>query len=360
MTIGNSSDVGAVAGATRIRASWIDHVHTLVERLPGPVWVPYLVTWIVLAAAETLLKWIVGAYPVGTIFPFHLVAVGTAVYGLGFLHLLDVRADRALHALRPSLDLSEAEVADVRRRLTTMPRLGAVLAMAVGAAYGAVQLAPLVSPSLEGFRYAPTGPLLVIEYVVMVFVLWGIVATFLYHGVRQLRIIDWLYQEHTRVDLFDARPLTSFSAYSALMAMGIVLMGYLWVAAYPREAGPVAYALQVAIVVLLFVISALAFFRPIWSGHKHLARLKQERVRACHHALDNAGRDLRSAVAAGDYRSGDALHHVVVALTTDLGRLEKVSTWPWKAETVSPVLTAVLLPLIVWAVQQYVLRALIH
>lgn len=358
MAIGQGMGAGASIGVGWRRASWIDRVHTLVDRLPGPVWLPYLVVWLLLASVETVVKWSVGAYPMGTFFPFHLVAMGTAVYGLGFLHLLDARAGRALDTLRPSLDLSDADVAEVRRRLTTMPELGVVLAMLVGAAYGAAQLAPLVSPSLAGFRYGPSGPLLVGELFVMVFVLWGVVATFLYHAVRQVRIIDCLYQQHTQVDLFDARPLTSFSSYSALMAIGIVLMGYLWVAVYPRDAGAVAYSLQVMIVVLLFIISALAFFRPIWSGHKHLARLKRERLQACHGALDCVGRDLRTAIAARDYRTGDAFHHTVAAMTSDLARVEKVSTWPWKAESVSPVLTAVLLPLIVWVVQQYVGRVL--
>lgn len=358
MAIGESVGAGASTVPGGWRPSWIDRIHALVERCPGPIWVPYTVAWGLLAAVETVVKWVTGAYPVGTFFPFHLVAVGTAVYGLGFLHLLDVWADRALDTLRPSLDLSDAEVAEVRRRLTTMPQLGAVLAMLAGAAYGAFQLAPLIVPNLEGFRYGPSGALFLGELLVMVFLLWGIVATFLYHAVRQVRIIDCLYQRHTQVDLFDVRPLTSFSTYSAFMAMGIILMGYLWVAVYPREAGGVAYALQVMIVVLLFIISALAFCRPIWSGHKHLAKLKRERLLACHRALDSVARDLRSTIAAGDFDAGVSIHHTVAAVTADLGRLEKASTWPWKAESMSPVLTAVLLPLMVWAIQQYVSRVL--
>lgn len=359
MAMREASGTSPAGRSRRWRPSWIDRLHAQVDRFPGPMWVPYVVAWLVLAALETSVKWVTGAYPVGALFPFHLVAVGTAVYGLGFLHLLDAQADRALDALRPSLDLSDAEVEDVRWRLTTMPELGALLALLAGAGYGVLQHAPLIAPSLAGFRYAPSGALLYLELLVMVLALWGIVATFLYHAVRQLRIIDDLFQWHTRVDLFDARPLTTFSTYSVVMAMGIVLMGYLWVAVYPREAGSVAYTLQVTIVIVLFVVSALAFFRPIWSGHRHLARLKHERLRACHAALDAAGRDLRNAVSSGDYGAGDSVHHAVVAITADLGRLERVSTWPWKAEAISPVLTAVLLPLVVWAVQQYVMRVLL-
>jgi hypothetical protein len=359
MTTGDRMAASVAAGRRLWRASWIDRLHARVERWPGPIWLPYLVAWVVLAAAETLGKWATGAYPVGTFFPFHLVAMGTAVYGLGFLHVLDAAAERALETLRPSLDLSDAEVEDVRHRLTTMPELGVVLAMSTGAAYGALQMSPLVAPSLSGFRFAGSGPLLYLELFVMGFVLWGVVATFLYHAVRQLHIIDSLYCRHAVVDLFDARPLTTFSTYSAIMSIGIVLKGYLWVAAYPREAGPTAYGLQVMIVVLLFAVSGFTFFRPIWSGHGHLADLKRQRLQACHGALDDAGRDLRAAVAADDYPSVGAIQQAVAGVTAELARVEKASTWPWQGDALSRVLTAVLLPLVVWAVQQLVSAALL-
>lgn len=359
MTTGDRAVASVAVGSDRWRASWIDRLHAGVERLPGPIWLPYLAAWIVLAASETFAKWATGAYPVGTVFPFHLVAMGTAVYGLGFVHVLDVAAGRALDTLRPSLDLSDAEVSDVRHRLTTMPERGVALAMSAGAAYGALQLSPLVAPGLAGFRLAGSGPLLYLELFAMGFVLWGVVATFLYHAVRQLHIIDALYCRHAVVDLFDARPLTSFSAYSAIMSIGIVLKGYLWVAAYPREAGPTAYGLQVMIVMLLFIVSGYTFFRPIWSGHRHLADVKRDRLAACHDALDAAGRELRAAVSAVDYPTIAPIQQAVAGVTAELTRVEKASTWPWQGDAVSRVLTAVLLPLVVWAVQQVVSAALL-
>lgn len=346
---------GTLAAApTRRRPCWIDRLHVQVDRIPGPTWLPYAVAWIVLALVETVLKWSTGAYPIGTFHPFHLVAMGTAVYGLGFMHVLDRSAGQALDALRPCLDLSGEEVADTRHRLTTMPEVGAFLAMLVGAGYGLLQLSPLVAPDQAAFRYASSGPFLGFEMFFMVFFLWGVVATFLYHAVRQLHIIDLLYRRHADVDLFEPRPLTTFSTYSAIMSIGIVLKEYLWIAAYPASAGATAVLLQVLLVVFLFVVSGITFFRPIWSGHRRLLEVKRERLQACHGAPDRAAEDLRAAVGDGDYYEIAGVTAAIADVTAELQRLEQASTWPWQAQSLSRFLTAVLLPLFVWGVQQTV------
>ncbi len=60
-------------GAAPYPAGWVDRITTRVVDLPVPGPVVYLLAWLVVIAIETLIKWWDGAYPVGTLYPFHAV-----------------------------------------------------------------------------------------------------------------------------------------------------------------------------------------------------------------------------------------------------------------------------------------------
>ncbi|MCC7449035.1 MAG: hypothetical protein IT324_16575 [Anaerolineae bacterium] len=101
--------------------SWIDRFTDWVDHLPLPNWAFYLVLWLLLFVAETLIHWQDGSYPLGVIYPFHLVLTGTIPYTLALIHYLDNRAEHALLKFRPALNVTDAEYAELRYQFTTLP-----------------------------------------------------------------------------------------------------------------------------------------------------------------------------------------------------------------------------------------------
>lgn len=339
--------------------SWVDVLQDAVERLPWPPWLTYLGAGLALAGTETAIKWSTGTYPVGTVFPYHLAAAGTGVYGLALIHYLDANVGWALDAFRPTLNLSDVEVASARRRLATMPAGPAWIVTVVGIALGVLQRWALVAPNTERFRYAESGPVHVFEVVAISLAGWVVIALFVYHTVRQLGIIDALYRTATSFDLFHVRPLYAFSAMSARTALGLFAILFVWVVVYPRGVDASVTRLLAGTELMLAGLIFATFLAPLWGAHQRLAAERARRLEEVRARLRVVLDALAESVARRDYAAVDGISKAMAGVTTELAMVERASTWPWPAATLRGFLTAVLLPLLVWSLQQVLARSLL-
>lgn len=332
--------------------SWVDRFQDLVCSLPWAPWLTYAGAYLALVGTVTVLKWVDGAYPMGTVFPFHLVLFGTGVAGLGLMHHLDTAAGRALDALRPALALDDGEVAALRRGLTTMPAAGAAGAAALGVAFAVFQRTVVMAPHLGPLKYANEGALVYLETVLTLGFDWAVIGTFVYHGVRQLRLVDRVYRRHAVIDLFATGPIYAFSRFSAQNAVGVTAIGFAWIATYPQDVGASAGRFMVAVVAAVVAFAVLTFLWPLWGAHLRLTKERERRVLATHAKIGSVTRRLHGDVDSGEYGSMDGLAKAITGLSAELALLEKTSTWPWQSSTLRGFLTAVLLPLLVWSGQQ--------
>lgn len=346
--------VSAWIGGT-YASSWVDVLQAAVVRLPWTPWVTYLTVFLVLAGIETVLKWSTGVYPAGTFFPWHVVGSGTGVYALALMHYLDDVADEALDAFRPVMTATEAEVEAVRASLTTMPAAPVVLATLVGALVGVAQRALVSSHNLEGIGYATGGPVFVYEYTLMLWVFVGL-AVLVYHTFRQLRLVDVLYRECAMVRLFDPAPLYAFSRVAARTALGVVFIAYLWFVTYPRSTAGSSTLVFVIVMVVLAVLAIVTYVWPLWGAHQRLEAEKLRRKTDTHARIDFVLEQQRARIAAEDHTALQGGNHAMASLSAELGLLDKASTWPWQAGALRSFLTAVMLPLMVWLVQQVLSR----
>lgn len=332
--------------------SWVDRLQVQVERLPWSPWLTYAAAYLLVVGAMTVLKWIDGAYPAGTIFAFHLVLFGTGVAGLALMHHLDRVAGGALETIRPALDLDDAQVSAMRRRLTVMPASGAAVAATLGVGFAVFQRVAIMAPHLAPFRYATHGGLVYLETVLTLGLDWAVIGTFVYHGVRQLHLIDRLHRRHAVIDLFAAGPLYAFSHFAARNAVGVAGIGFAWIATYPRDVGASATQLMIGTVVVVMLLAAVTFLWPLWGAHVRLVREREERVLATHAKIRTVAKRLHGDVDGGDFASMDGLSKAMAGLAAELALLEKASTWPWQSSTLRGLMTAILVPLAVWTGQQ--------
>jgi hypothetical protein len=334
------------------RSSWVDRLQAVLDRLPWSPWITYAGTWIVLAAIETLGKWSDGSYAVGTVFPFHLVAFGTGAYGLALLHFLDRSAASALASSRPLLSLDSAAFEGLRWRLTTMPAAPVALATLVGMAFGALQRQALVAPHAATYRYAVAGPLAAYEFVVVPLMTWGVIAVFSYGTLRQARLIDTIYRDYLTIDLFRVRPLYAFAAHAARMSLGLLAIGYLWVATYPRDLGQEVMGLLSGTLLLLTALALALFLASLWGAHQRLEAEKQRRTAEALKRLGAVLEHQRTLLDDGAFAAVDATAKAIAGLNAELAYLEKASTWPWPVTMLRTFVTAMLVPLLVFVAQR--------
>lgn len=136
---------------------------------------------------------------------------------------------------------------------------------------------------------------------------------------------------------------------AASAALAVLGMQYVFVGANPEVLGSQAVVAQL---VAWQALAVVLFVAPLWNAHRRLARAKatlgrevgvrfERTVRALHEALDEG----RSADAA-------TLKDALAGLETARQAVARASTWPWEAEAPRLLVSALLLPLLAWAVQQ--------
>jgi hypothetical protein len=128
-------------------ASFVDRLIRWIARLPWGGWWVYLVVLIASGAWATVVRWMTGVAPVGSVDPSVLTFLVFPPYSIALIHYLDIRAERALAAFAPALGGSERENAYWRQELTSLqPRAAA--AVALGGALFAVFLLAGTPPSI--------------------------------------------------------------------------------------------------------------------------------------------------------------------------------------------------------------------
>jgi hypothetical protein len=247
--------------------SWIDRFTAWVARLPGPSWLYYLGIGLVLLLVMAIVLWIERAYPVGTLFPVHLVIPGMIALLLALLYVLGNRADAALTALRPALQASEEEYSKLRYQLTTLPAHPTLLASLATVTVTIIILLDAIGghpSSFEPLAKSPISESLI--YFVYMIGYW-IFGALMYYTVRQLRLIDRIYTRHTRINLFRMRPLYAFSKLTALTAVSLAIPTYVWTALNPSSD-----VIAIGILLLITALVVAAFVWPLLGVHRLLVR----------------------------------------------------------------------------------------
>ena len=239
--------------------------------MPGPSWSYFLGLWLVLLLVQTFVSWAEGAFPVGTLNPVQVFMSGVIAFFLALFYYLDERAGAALAKLRPALTASEGKYQDLHFRLTTLPGWPVILASLV--MLGTALLAELINEP-----YFPEALLLfqisATLFRILYLIAWCLFGAFMYHTIRQLRLINHIYTRYTRVNLFRMKPLYAFSNLSAITAgsLALIIYGFLIVNPNMDTSDPAILSW-----VFVFLITALVTF--VWPqlGMHRLQDAEQER-----------------------------------------------------------------------------------
>jgi hypothetical protein len=341
-----------------------------VRRLPLPAWLVYLVLGVALsllylAPLLTFVQWETG---LAAVVFFGFLNGVTPLYLLALIHYLDDSAAAALARFRPVLTVDETGYDQLGYQLTTLPARPTWIAAGLSVVYtfSALALNTQTAQRAEsgGTASTVTGQQAESGGIAAVFVvlnLWSnlliyvLVFVAIYHTLHQLRLVNTIYTQHTRINLFQQGPLYAFSSLTARTAIGVGLPTYVWFQAN-SEYGMGTSASDIIQTVFLGGLIVVTFLWPLLGAHRLLAREKQR-------LQDEVGRRIEATLAilhqradSSDLQDFAAQGGVLDRLLTEQGVIDKLRTWPWRTETVGGLGVAFFVPIVIWVVQRILER----
>lgn len=335
------------------RPSWIDLCNDWVEKLPIPAWFFYADLGLVLVLCQMLFLWLEGGLQAEELLPIIIYNGLLTPFALALIHILDRQAVTALNAMRPTLEMTEAEFDEFQYKLSNMPLLAPLIAgltlLTVVVFMEWVSTVPARYAALEQL------PVFAIVYHIVDKSSAFLLGVIIYHTVRQLGMVNAIHSNYVRVNLFSLGPLQAFSKLTASTAVGLVIGVYGWMLINPDLfADPVALAFVGA-----FTLMAVAVFVwPLLGTHR---RMETEKARMLHELdlyFEAAFAKLNQRLRDDDDSAIERLNGTISSLEIQHRRISAIPTWPWSPETARLALSAIALPLILTILQLLAQQAL--
>jgi hypothetical protein len=324
----------------------MDRLMIGVERLPGPYGWFYVGLALLGCGLHTGVKWWEGSYSVGQLNPFHLVFSATLAYVLWLVHYLTREALGALDVLRPSTKLSDSEYSNIRYQMQNASGLRTLLGSLLGAGFGILYSLLLASRPDSGL-FGSRASLMVDSTIAIVtfFVLGGTV----YRALHLLRLVIYLYGYWVQTDLLKPQPLYALSSVGARAAVAMLLYVNAFVLAVP---GGLANPGVLGVYSLIVVLALMVAITPLWGAHRKLILEKRQMQEGVNERLKIAMAELYRRVDNQAMTDMDNLNKTFLSIEVSKNNIERASTWPWHPDTPRLLLTATLLPLMVWLAQR--------
>jgi hypothetical protein len=338
---------GRAAAYPPYPASEVDRFLAWVDRLHLPSSLFYLLFLAALIILFNGLAWIDGSRP----FPaFDLYRSSVAVYpvaSLALIQYLNRVANRALAAFRPALGVEDPEYRRLAYMLVTLPQRGTRITLALSLIFTASYIT--FTPYLATlFGQSPW--IAAVESVVYVFC-FGMIAVFIYHTIRQLRMVSLIHASATNVNLFRRTPLYAFSNLTAQTGISLLLMNYFGILTDPATFENVAL---IALTIGASFVAILCFVLPLRGMHDRIAAEKNRLHAECSTRLERAIGDLYARADSEDLAEVEGLNQLMGSLVKTCEIIDKIPAWPWERETVVTFVSVFLLPFIVRLIAEIV------
>ena len=325
--------------------SWVDRMMLGIDAAPVPNPAIYGGAYLLSVLAFHLAGWADDAAPWGE--PqaeWFYVAVFVIVLPV-IMHSLDKVAARASRDLAPVLPVGQAD--SIEYRLTTMPSrtvwaitvpTAILLAIAFGTDTG------FVYPGMSG----------VSRFVFVAAVVWGY--TFapiaIFYVGRQLATIRRSFAAVENIGLFRQQPLYAFSRLPFWTGISFLLLANLSFADFvvrDLERSELVFTLVATAPLVVFAV--VAFVIPLQGIHARLESEKERLLEENGSHIEAAHRRMYEAVETFDDAAVSSADKAISSLYRIREEIAKVHTWPWAPGTVRSFLTAIFIPMIVWALQ---------
>jgi len=338
-------------------SSWIDRFFDWVERLPLPPYLFYLFGYLIFVSTHHILLWTSGALTMGEFSQGILFTIYFWLFlqAVAF-HYFQNQAEDALMRFRPVLDVSNKEFEKIRFSFVHFSARAALIGSVVAVILSLFYLFSPVQIVSPLFTATPLTTALTVTLLLGAPFAFG----FFYFVFRSLVWITRLYGRVKRINLFNLEPLYVLSRFTS--KVGILFIIYLVLNRLTSNAWGSQQAGE-AITIFYFafngLIAILAFVLPLWGMHVRLVAEKERASNENNRRLENAFWDLQRRMDKGKLADIAQFRNGIAALMDFRTEIKKIPTWPWDSATLRTFLTALLVPMSVWIVQQVLLRTVV-
>lgn len=174
---------------------------------------------------------------------------------------------------------------------------------------------------------------------------------FIYHTVRQIRAISFVFSDCIEVNIFQQAGLYSFTKLGASTGIGLVLSTPIWLLLGPD--------LLSLIINIVYSIGAIfIFFFPLLGIHNLLAKQKSKLLSKSQMNKEVIINELYALIEQKDYSNAKELDGALAAVDSAHNEIKSISTWPWDNETIRRLSGAILLPIVIWIIQFFLSQIL--
>jgi len=256
---------------------------------------------------------------------------------------LDAIALDALSKFSPLLDISPESRRRLEYEFTTMPArgvlIGSLISMGIYIFYTVLAYPIYVT---LGFR-----SLGIVHTIIDGLIVFPIAGAFIYHTMRQLRLVHHTVKLVKQFDLFRLDPVYAFSVLTSRTGIGWIFLATFTLLISPLQ---VSYSIEIGPFVGA-ALSLAAFVLPLWIVHQRLVQEKNNLLAEHGQRVKSALARMHRAVDENDLDDVPHLNSVLEGLNNERIILEKIRTWPWRTETLTGFLSVIVLPIILFLMQ---------
>jgi hypothetical protein len=276
-----------------------------VDRLPWPSWLFYLAVLLAGVLIRHAVRWLDGSLPVGSLNMALIAEAPFLVLTPVTQHHLNATARRALQEFRPALQIDDAQYAILEYQLTTVPARAGVVAGVLGAAVAFLIIT--FDPASFGV-FATTSLIANVLAASYAMLASAFTLVFIYHILRQLRLVDTIHAMAKHINLFQLGPIYAFSSLTARTGLVIVLyvyydyffFYYLGVQGNPG-------LIETVGLVGMFVVALACFVLPLNGIHRRLVQEKAHLLAEANRRTERTISALHQRVDDGEYDKVDGM-----------------------------------------------------
>lgn len=328
-------------------------IHVLnawIDRFPGSEWLLYLTILIIVGIVQHGVAWSKGALSLGE-FNFYLSF--SAIWVVQVLYLArfsEYGAGAVLDDYRPNLNVTDEQFSQLRYSFTTIPSRSGTFLFIVGFGIGILlgQTGRSINPEIN------------YVFPFLAYFIWaitlGIGVPLIYQMIRQLRSVRDFYAMTEKIDLFDLSPIYGFSKFTATAAIWMVILIFITPFLLTREFFETTL-LSVQNLIFAIVILAM-FYLPLSDVNKRLASEKSRLLKEVDARIEIMRERIHTAFEKEDYREIGDKRNLLLALREEKVDMEAISTWPWQRSTITALISALVLPIVLIILQQIITNIL--
>lgn len=325
-------------------ASWLDRLNAWVEGLPVPALVFYLAVYVLFSVTPSFVRWSFGLRPFGEYggeFVYQLFTL-EAFY---FNYLSYGIARTALRRFKPLLDISDIQYGRLEYEFTFLP------AKIMNTLTAVVILSSLyLGSNLNGLVQAGT---LTLGDQIAGFLGWvaGMISAIVlvYRMVHQMRWVNRAYVLIKKIDLFNLGPIYALSSFTATMSLIFLVILYSNLLQDPRYF-TIGFYFWGSVVVS--AIALAGFVLPLLGINRRLVDAKAALMQESGEELSEAFQRVANERKTKRLENIANTRQLVDTVVRKREYIQNIPTWPWQPATLRSMGLGVVLPVVIWLVQQ--------